>query len=146
MKSANPYLNFFGNTEEAFNFYKSVFGGEFDTLVRFKDFGENAMGVSENDLNKIAHISLPLGNGITLMGNDVVESMGKPLTIGNNVYITLEPESLEEAEKLFNDLSSSGKVEMPLQKTEWAEKFASIIDKYGMQWMIDYPGNVQFTG
>lgn len=146
MKTAHPYLNFSGNTEEVFNFYKSVFGVEFLSVVRFKDFGDNGMGVSEEDLNKIAHIALPLGNGVVLMGTDTVESMGKPLTMGNNFYITIDPESSEEADRLFNGLSSDGQIEMPLQKTEWAEKYGSLIDKFGVQWMINYEGNVKFGG
>ena len=146
MKAANSYLNFNGNTEEAFNFYKSVFGGDFVSVVRFKDFQEDSMGVSEKDKNKIAHIAIPLANGSLLMGNDVVESMGKPVTMGNNYYITLEAESSEEADKIFNGLSAGGKVEMPLQKTEWAEKYGSCVDKFGVQWMVDYTGDIQFPG
>lgn len=121
MKTANPYLNFNGNTEEAFTFYKSVFGGEFLAVVRFKDFGDSSMQVPENELNKIAHIALPLGKDNVLMGTDALESMGQSLEAGNNFYITLEAESAEEAEKLFNALSAGGQIEMPLQKTEWAE-------------------------
>jgi PhnB protein len=146
MKAANSYLNFNGNTEEAFNYYKSVFGGDFVSVVRFKDFQDNSMGVSEKDKNKIAHIALPLADGSLLMGTDVVESMGKPVIMGNNYYITLEAESSEEADKIFNGLSAGGNVEMPLQKTEWAEKYGSCVDKFGVQWMVDYTGDVQFPG
>ncbi len=146
MKALSPYLNFGGNTEEAFNFYRSVFGGEFVGVVRFKDFAENPMGIPEADLDKIAHICLSLGNGAVLMGTDVVESMCKDLKVGNNFYLTLEPESAEEAEKLFSALSSGGEVEMPLQKTEWAEKYGQCTDKFGVQWMINHTGGVQFPG
>src|SRR5687767_6968034 len=92
MKSVSPYLNFKGNTEEAFNFYKSVFGGEFLALMRFRDFGNNEMGVREADLDKIAHIALPLGPHSMLMATDVVEGMPGGFAVGNNVYIHLEPE------------------------------------------------------
>jgi len=145
MKTANPYLNFNGNTEEAFTFYRSVLGGEFVAVVRFKDFGENSMGVPENELDKIAHIALPLGKDNMLMGTDVLASQGQSLTFGNNFYITLEPESEEEAENLFNTLSAGGRIEMPLQKTEWAEKYGMCVDKFGVQWMVNYTGSVQVT-
>jgi PhnB protein len=144
MKAANPYLNFRGNTEEAFNFYKSVFGGEFLAVVRFRDFEENAMGVAEEDLDKIAHIALPLGQGGLLMATDWVSGMPRELHVGNNVFITLDPENVEEAEALFNRLSAGGEVLMPLQKTAWAERHGSCVDKFGVQWMVDYTGSVQF--
>ncbi|MPY88904.1 MAG: VOC family protein [Luteitalea sp.] len=146
MKTANPYLNFNGNTEEAFTFYKSVFGGEFLAVLRFKDFPDNSMGVPDSDLDKIAHIALPLGKDTTLMGTDVLKSMPMTLTVGNNFYITLEPESEEEAETLFNALSAGGRIEMPLRKTEWAEKYGSCTDKFGVQWMVNYTGGAQFSG
>lgn len=143
MKSASPYLNFKGNTKEAFDFYKSVFGGEFQAVVKFRDFG-SGMGLPEKDLDKIAHIALPLGPHAMLMGTDVVDGMGGPFTQGTNVYITLEPESVEEAERLFNALCAGGRTEMPLQKTEWAEKYGSCADRFGVQWMVSYAGNVSF--
>lgn len=144
MKAANPYLNFAGNTEEAFNFYKSVFGGEFLGVMRFKDFkGMPGMEeLSEADRNKIGHIALRLGSNI-LMGTDSLESLGQSLNVGNNTYITLEPESAEEAEKVFDALSVGGKVEMPLTETEWAEKYGSCVDKFGVQWMVNYGGKVE---
>jgi PhnB protein len=145
MKTANPYLNFEGNTEEAFTFYRSVFGGEFQDVIRFGDFEDNAMGIAEKDLSKIAHISLPLGPDNILMGTDVVDAMPTRLTVGNNFYITLEPESAEEAESLFNALSSGGEVQMPLQQTPWAEKHGSLTDRFGVQWMVDYGGSVEFS-
>lgn len=144
MKSANPYLNFNGNTEEAFNFYKSVFGGEFQAVVRFKDFPNNSMGAAGADLDKIAHIALPLGGGNILMGTDTIEAFGQKTTMGTNFYITLEPDNPAEADRVFNALSAGGKVEMPLQKTEWAEKYGICADKFGVQWMISYTGGTQF--
>lgn len=146
MKTANPYLNFDGNTEEAFNFYKSVFGGEFLGVHRFKDFGDNSMGVPDDELDKIAHIALPLGKDNVLMGTDLVKSMPVTLTVGNNFYITIEAESGEEADRLFDALSAGGRIEMPLSKTEWAEKYGSLADKYGVQWMVNYTGDVQLPG
>lgn len=146
MKTASPYLNFPGNTEAAFDFYKSVFGGEFLSVVRFKDFGGNAMGVPDEDLNKIAHIALPLGKDNMLMGTDTLASLGQSLTVGNNTYIFVETESAEEADSLYNALSQGGKVEMPLQKSEWAEKYGVCKDKFGIQWMVSYTGGVSFSG
>ena len=140
MKIAHPYLYFDGNTEEAFNFYKSVFGVEFISVSRFKDFGDNSMDLSDEELNKIAHIGLHLGSGVYLMGNDSVSSMKKNIIMGNNFYITIDPESSDEADKLFEGLSNGGEIEMPLQKTEWAEKYGSLIDKFGVQWMINFEG------
>jgi PhnB protein len=145
MKAANPYLNFNGNTEEAFHFYKTVFGGEFLGVLRFRDFGENAMQVPEADLEKIAHIALPLGGTNILMGTDVLESQGQTLNVGNNVYFNLEAESAEEAQELFNALADGGRIEMPLQKTEWAEKYGVCADRFGVQWMVNYTGDVQFS-
>jgi PhnB protein len=144
MKSANPYLNFNGNTEDAFNFYKSVFGGEFIMLVRFKDFPDNGMGASGADLDKIAHVALPLGGGNMLMGTDTIEAFGQKATMGTNFYITLEPDNADEAQRVFDELSAGGKVQMPLQKTEWAEKYGSCADKFGVQWMVSYTGAVKF--
>lgn len=146
MKSASPYLNFKGNTEEAFNFYKSVFGGEFLAVLRFRDFAGNAMGVREADLDRIAHIALPLGPHAMLMATDVVEGMPTGFTVGNNVYIHLEPETADEADRLFSALSGGGSVEMPLQQTPWAEKYGSLTDKFGVQWMVNYAGSVTFIG
>lgn len=137
MKTVNPYLNFPGTTEEAFNFYRSVFGGELVGLTRFKDTPE-AGRVPENEKEKIMHVSLPLGNGTTLMATDALESMGHPLKVGNNVHLTLEAESEEEANKLFTGLSAGGKVTMPMAKTFWGAYFGMVNDKFGVQWMISY--------
>ncbi len=137
MAILNPYLNFPGNTEEVFNFYKSVFGGEFLTLLRFKDTPE-AGKVSKSDGEKIMHISLPVGKGNILMGSDALESMGQKLTEGNNFYLSLEADSREEAEKYFNGLSRGGKVSMPQQDTFWGAFFGMLIDKYGVRWMVNY--------
>jgi PhnB protein len=143
MKSVNPYLNFAGNTEEAFRFYQTVFGGELQ-IVRFRDFGGNAMGVPEEDLDKIAHVALPLVGANMLMGTDTLKSFGQTLTAGNNFSITLEAENADEAEKLFHALSAGGTVKMPLSKTEWAEKYGMCTDKFAVGWMVNYTGDAQF--
>lgn len=137
MAAINPYLNFNGNTEEAFNFYKSVFGGEFLAVMRFKDYAECAE-IPEADKEGIMHIALPIGNGNVLMATDALESMGQKLTVGNNIHIALAPESKEEAERLFNGLSAGGKIEMPLQDMFWGAYFGSFADKFGVQWMVNY--------
>lgn len=146
MKTANPYLNFEGNTEEAFTFYKSVFGGEFLAVIRFRDFGDNGMGVAEADLDKIAHIALPLGPDNVLMATDHLDSLPKEFVPGNNFSISLETDSVEEAERLFEALSEGGQIGMPLQKTSWAERYGMCVDRFGAQWMVNYTGDVQFPG
>ncbi|CAN5709806.1 VOC family protein [soil metagenome] len=146
MEAVNPYLNFPGNTEEAFNFYRSVFGGEFAAVLRFRDFGDNSMGIAEADLDKIAHIALPLGPNSMLMATDHVDSFPQKYAPGNNFYIALTPESAEEAERLFGALSEGGEIEMELQQTAWAEKHGSCADRFGARWMVDYAGSVQVPG
>ena len=142
MATINPYLNFKGNTEEAFNFYKLVFGGEFITLMRWKDAPE-ADKMPAGDQEKIMHVSLPIGKGNVLMATDACESMGQTLTVGNNFYISISPESEEEATRLFNGLSAGGKVTMPLHKAFWGAYFGMFTDKFGTQWMVNYDYNQQ---
>lgn len=134
MEKANTYLNFNGNTEEAFNFYKSVFGGEFITLQRFKD-NQNAGPVAPDEQDKILHVALPLGGNV-LMGTDVFKSMPQ-VVFGTNSSICIDASSKEEADKLFNGLSAGGKVGMPLQKMFWGAWFGFFTDKFGVQWMIN---------
>ncbi|MEJ6980425.1 VOC family protein [Pedobacter sp. P351] len=140
MANLNPYLNFPGTTEEAFNFYKSVLGGEFLTLQRFKDTPEGNK-VSPEDAEKIMHIALPIGNGSILMATDALESMGQKLIVGDNISLALEAHSIEEAENLFNGLSAGGKVTMPLEKAFWGAYFGILTDKFGIQWMINFDDN-----
>jgi PhnB protein len=144
MKALSPYLNFAGDTEDAFRFYQTVFGGELQ-IVRFRDFNGNAMRVPEQYLDKIAHAALALVGDNMLMGTDTLESFGQKLTSGNNFHITLETESAQEAEKLFNALSGGGEIAMPLAQTEWAEKYGICTDKFGVGWMVNYTGNVRFA-
>jgi PhnB protein len=140
MTSINPYLNFNGNTEEAFNFYKSVFGGDFTVLQRFKDIpGSDKMAADEQD--KILHVSLPIGEGTVLMASDAVESMGKKVDIGSNFHISVNTGSEEEANKLFTGLSMGGTVTMPIAKTFWNSYFGMLTDKFGVQWMVSYEYN-----
>jgi PhnB protein len=138
MKAVHPYLNFAGNSEEAFNFYKSVFGGEFTAVIRFKDMPMEGMTVSDEDSTKIMHISLPLTNNIILMATDTLESLGQKLKVGNNNYICLSPDTKEESEKIYEKLSDGGEIEMALGDVPWGSYFASFKDKFGVCWMIDY--------
>jgi len=140
MKTVNPYLNFNGNTEEAFNFYKSAFGGEFATIMRFKDSPE-AANTAPEDQNKLMHIALPIGNGNMLMGTDALESKGQKLRPGNNFHLSISAESDAETEKLFNALSAGGKVMVPLSKQFWGSYFGMFTDKFGVQWMISHDQN-----
>ncbi|MEX2540706.1 MAG: VOC family protein [Trueperaceae bacterium] len=144
MKMAMPYLMFDGNTEEAFDFYKSVFGGEIMGVVRYGDFGDS-MPVAESDRNKVANIALPLGddNDKILMASDTIGPT--PLTVGNNVYVIIEPDSTEEAERFFDSLAAGGQVEMSLQSTQWAEKHGMCTDRFGIHWMVNYTGSVQYS-
>ncbi len=137
MASAALYLNFPGTTEEAFVFYRSVFGGEFSPIQRFGET-PGVPELPENDRNKIMHMSLPITKEVVLHGTDALKSMGQNLTQGNNFYIMLEVESKEEAQKYYNALSVGGKDEMPLQDTFWGAYFGSFTDKFGVQWMIDF--------
>ncbi len=136
MASIDPYLNFAGNTEDAFNFYKSVFGGEFMILQRFKDVP--GINVAEGDGEKIMHVSLPIGEGNVLMATDALDSMGQKLTVGNNFYISISAASKEEADALFTALSEGGTIEMPLQDTFWGAYFGMFADKFGIQWMVNF--------
>ncbi len=138
MKSVNPYLNFNGNTEEAFNFYKSIFGGDFVMLQRFKDMPGAEKMTPPNEMNRIMHVSLPLGKVAVLMGSDAPESRGMKVTFGNSVNISIEAESEEEANRLFKALCDKGKVGMPIGKQFWGALYGMCTDKFGINWMINY--------
>lgn len=141
MTVINPYLNFADNCEEAFNFYKSVFGGEFRAVMRFKDVpAEYQMSESENQ--KIMHVALPIGQGTILMGSDTPAAMGT-LTRGDNYSIAISTDSEAEATRLFNELSAGGQVTMPLDKAFWGDYFGMLTDKFGIQWMVSYSYNRQ---
>lgn len=141
MATINPHINFNGNAEEAFNFYKSVFGGEFKKIMRFKDLASAEFPVAEHEANKIMHIALPIGNSI-LMANDVPEILGRTNENENRSKIVISAESKEEADKLFNGLSAGGQIEMPISDSPWGSYFGMFRDKYGIEWMVDFdPGN-----
>ena len=135
MAILNPYLNFKGNTEEAFTFYKSVFGGEFLALQRYKDMPE-AGKFPAHEQDKIMHIALPIGKGNILMATDMLESMGQTLQAGNNFALCLTAETKEEADRLFSALSAGGQVIMPLEKASWGDYFGMFSDQFGIQWMV----------
>ncbi len=137
MPLINPYINFNGNAEEAFTFYKSVFGGEFAQVMRFKDLESPGFAVSETEANKITHIALPVGKNI-LMANDVPEILGKVNENENRSKISISAESKEEADKLFNGLSAGGQIEMPISDSPWGSYFGMFRDKYGIEWMVDF--------
>ena len=138
MIKLNIYLNFAGKTEEAFNFYKSVFGGEFTSVVRFKEMPIKGVNIPKEDENKIMHMSLPISKDQVLMATDTLESLGQKLVQGNNVYISVHPETKEEADLIFNALSASGTIEMPIANQPWGDYYGSFKDKFGVQWMINY--------
>ncbi|GAB3722882.1 VOC family protein [Flavobacterium koreense] len=140
MALINPHLNYNGNAEEAFNFYKSVFGGEFSKITRLKDLEGPDFPVDEKDANKIMHIALPIGNN-TLMANDVPSFLGTVNENENRSKIAVSAQSREEADKLFNGLSEGGTVEMPIQYSPWGSYFGMFRDKYGIEWMIDFDAN-----
>jgi PhnB protein len=140
MAQINPHINFNGNAEEAFNFYKSVFGGEFAKIMRFKDMASAEFPVAENEANKIMHIALSIGKNI-LMANDVPDILGKTNENENRSKISISAESREEADKLFNGLSVGGTIEMPISDSPWGSYFGMFRDKYGIEWMVDYDAN-----
>ncbi len=137
MTQLNPTLSFNGNAEEAFNFYKSVFGGEFSSPMRWKD-NPHCQGWSEADKNLIMHVALPVSGGNVLMASDAPSEFGKKLVEGNNFYIAIIPDTKNEADRLFNGLSSGGKAEMPMQDMFWGAYYGSFTDKFGIQWMINF--------
>ncbi len=138
MPKLNTYLNFAGNAEEAFTFYRSVFGGEFTSLVRFKEMPMDGIRLSEEEGNRIMHISLPIGKENLLMATDILESLGQKLVPGNNYYLSVHPESKEGADRVFRALSAGGKVEMPISDQAWGDYFGSLRDRFGVQWMVNY--------
>lgn len=140
MASINPHINFNGNAEEAFNFYRSAFGGEFARIVRFKDMASEEFQVAEHEANKIMHIALPIGNSV-LMANDVPEILGRTNENENRSKIVISAESKEEADRLFNGLSAGGQIEMPIADSPWGSYFGMFRDKYGIEWMIDFDAN-----
>ena len=134
----NPYLNFPGNSEEAFNFYKSVFGGNFSSVVRYKDLPIPGKTLAKKDENKIMHMGFPVGKDNLLLASDSLESQGQKLVQGNNVYIMVSPETKAEADRIFHALSAGGEIEMPIADQLWGDYYGSFKDRFGVGWMIDY--------
>ena len=140
MATINPHVNFNGNAEEAFTFYKSVFGGEFAKVIRFKDLASPEFPVAEKEENKIMHIALPIGKTM-LMANDVPEIMGRTNENENRSKIVISAESREEADKLFNGLSVGGQIEGPIGDGPWGTYFGCFRDKYGIEWIVEFAQN-----
>lgn len=136
MATVNVYLNFDGNCEEAFQFYRSVFGGDFAYLGRFNEMPSE--GVSEEEKNKIMHVTLPISTETMLFGSDILQSMGDSFIQGNNMSVSINTSSKEEADQLFNGLSEGGTITMALEKTFWNAYFGMFIDKFGINWMVNY--------
>ena len=141
MKAINPWINFNGNAEEAFTFYKSVFGGEFEKIVRFKDISSAEFPIPENEANKIMHIALPIGKNNVLIANDVPEFMGRVNENENRSKIAISAENREEADQLFNGLSAGGDVEGPIGDSPWGSYAGMFRDKYGIEWIVDFDPN-----
>src|SRR5687768_10977103 len=137
MATINPYINFNGNAEEAFTLYKSVFGGEFAGITRFKDIASAEFPVTENEADKIMRIALPIGNNV-LIANDVPESMGRVSENENRSKIASTTDSKEEADRILNGLSVGGTVEMPMAESPWGTSFAMFRDKYGIEWTVEF--------
>lgn len=139
MTTINPYLIFNGNCEEAFLFYQSIFGSEFQYMGKFKDMPpmDGCPEVSAEDANRVMHVSLPIGGGSILMGSDSNSQSGD-VVIGSNVSMSINTESRTEADKLFNELSACGKVIMAMEKTFWGAYFGMFIDKFGIHWMVNF--------
>lgn len=138
MLKINIYLNFNGNTEKAFNFYKSVFGTELTPIVRFKDMPMEGVSIRKEDENKVMHVGLPIGKHNMLMATDTLPSLGQKLIEGNNFYISVHPDSKEEADRIFSALSKGAAIEMPMADQPWGDYYGSLKDKFGVQWMINY--------
>ena len=137
MAAINPYLLFNGACEAAFDFYKSVFGGEFDSLSRYSEMPSEE-SIPDSERNKIMHMSFPIGKDVLLMGADTSEYYDQVVKFGDNISLCIFPESEEEAGRIFNALSESGTVVMPLEKTFWGALFGNFVDKFGVCWMVNY--------
>lgn len=134
----HTYLNFRGNTEEAFRFYEKALGGKLSEVVRFKDMPMEGVDLPEGDQHKVMHVALELPDGERLMGSDSLESMGHTLEVGNNTSISVHPDSKAEADRIFEALSAGGDVAMPMADAPWGDYFGMFTDKFGVQWMINH--------
>jgi len=140
MALLNPYIHFNGNAEEAFTFYRSVFGGAFAKIMRYKDLASDEFPIAGNDVNRLMHISLPIGNNNFLMGSDVLSVMGSVTENDNRNTISISAGNREEADTLFNGLSAGGNIEMPMNDGPFGAYFGMFTDKYGVQWMVNFEG------
>ena len=141
MRTINPWINFNGNAEEAFTFYRSVFGGEFTRIIRFKDLASDEFQVEEKEANKIMTIALPIGKHNVLIANDVPEVMGRVNESENRSKISVSAESREEADKIFNGLSAGGDIEGPIGESPWGTYAGMFRDKYGIEWIVEFDPN-----
>ncbi len=141
MRTINPWINFNGNAEEAFTFYRSVFGGEFGKIIRFKDLASDAFPIPEDEANKIMRIALPIGKHNVLIANDVPGFLGRVSEEENRSKIAVSAESREEAEKIFNGLSAGGSVEGPIGEGPWGTYAGMLRDKYGIEWIVEFDPN-----
>jgi len=140
MATINPYINFNGNAEEAFTFYKSIFGGEFTSIIRFKDVASSEFSMSETEANKIMRITLPIGDAV-LIANDVPESMGRVNEDENRSKIAVFTKSREEADNIFTNLTQGGSVEVPMDDSPWGTYFGMFRDKFGIEWTVEFDTN-----
>ena len=140
MATINPYINFNGNAEEAFNFYKSVFGGEFGNIIRFKDVASAEFPIPEAEANKIMRITLPIGETV-LIANDVPESMGRVNENENRSKIAIFTKSREEADRIFTGLTQGGSIEVPMDDGPWGTYFGMFRDKFGIEWTVEFDSN-----
>ena len=140
MPAINPYLTFKNNCEEAFGFYRSVFGGEFQGpgVARMGDMDCGDQPMPEEAKNLVMHVALPIGEGTILMGSDAPEGFGPPLNVGNNISVAIKTDSVEESDRLFNGLSAGGNVTMPMSDAPWGAYFGMFTDKFGINWMINH--------
>jgi PhnB protein len=134
----NPYLNFAGNAEEAFEHYRSVFGGELSSVVRFGDFPTEGATVPADEAGKMMHIALPIGGGNVLMASDVLASHGQNLSRGNTVYVSVHADSRDDAARIFEGLADGGEVEMPIADQPWGDYWGSLEDRFGVMWMVSH--------
>ena len=137
MALVNPYIHFNGNAAEAFTFYKSVFGGEFSKMIRYKDLAGTQFSIAANDAERMMHIALPIGKGSLLLGSDVLEMMGSVNENDNRNTIAISADSREEADQLFTGLSEGGQIEMPIADGPMGAYFGMFTDKFGIEWMVN---------
>ncbi len=141
MARIHPYIHFNGNAEEAFTFYRSVFGGDFARIMRYSDLSSEAFPIPESDANRLMHIALPICSTSLLLGSDVLTMMGQVNETDNRNTIAITAESREEADRLFNGLSAGGKVEMPMADGPFGAYFGMFADRFGVQWMVQFEAN-----